>query len=421
MKNTIQLILIISLVVFGFQPNHLQATVLLQQQQEFTEYRGSVVNNNNGRGIANAQLAVDGTNISTITNSDGEFSLKVPNNLGPATVSVSNLGYQTRTISLEYFQAEGTEIRLDELVEELGEVSIFSAQNPKKLVQEMLRKKGDNYVNDPALMTAFYRESISRGRRNVSLSEAVVKIHKQAYTTGSREQIELVRARKTADYDRLDTLALKLRGGPYNALYVDVMKYPDFLFYEQDLENYRFNFGEPTRINDRYVYVVDFEDTNKNYPWYYGQLYIDAENQALIKAVLNLNVDNRSVASGMFVSKKPGGTRVYPIEVSYEVDYYNRNDKWYFGYARASLLFVVNWKRKLFNSRYLVNSEMAVTNWQPATSTISRNDPNVLDPRVVMSDDITGFSDPEFWGDNNIIEPDKSIQNAIEKIRQNLD
>lgn len=421
MKNTIQLILIISLVVFGFQPSHLQATVLLQQQQEFTEYRGSVVNNNNGRGIANAQLAVDGTNISTITNSDGEFSLKVPNNLGPATVSVSNLGYQTRTISLEYFQAEGTEIRLDELVEELGEVSIFSAQNPKKLVQEMLRKKGDNYVNDPAQMTAFYRESISRGRRNVSLSEAVVKIHKQAYTTGSREQIELVRARKTADYDRLDTLALKLRGGPYNALYVDVMKYPDFLFYEQDLENYRFDFAEPTRINDRYVYVVNFEDTNKNYPWYFGQLYIDAENQALIKAVLNLNVDNRSVATGMFVSKKPGGTRVYPIEVSYEVDYYNRNDKWYFGYARASLLFVVNWKRKLFNSRYLVNSEMAVTNWQASTSTISRNDPNVLDPRVVMSDDVSGFSDPEFWGDNNIIEPDKSIQNAIDKIRENLD
>jgi hypothetical protein len=202
---------------------------------------------------------------------------------------------------------------------------------------------------------------------------------------------------------------------------VDVMKYPDFLFYEQDLENYRFDFAEPTRINDRYVYVVDFEDTNKNYPWYYGQLYIDAESQALIKAVLNLNVDNRSVASGMFVSKKPGGTRVYPIEVSYEVDYYSRNNKWYFGYARASLLFVVNWKRKLFNSRYLVNSEMAVTNWEPATGEFSRNNPNALDPRVVMSDDVSGFSEPEFWGDNNIIEPDKSIQNAIDKIRENLD
>jgi len=38
-----------------------------------------------------------------------------------------------------------------------------------------------------------------------------------------------------------------------------------------------------------------------------------------------------------------------------------------------------------------------------------------------MVDDVSGFSDPDFWGDNNIIEPEKSIENAIEKIQRQLE
>jgi hypothetical protein len=37
-----------------------------------------------------------------------------------------------------------------------------------------------------------------------------------------------------------------------------------------------------------------------------------------------------------------------------------------------------------------------------------------------MADDVSGFSDLRFWGNKNIIEPNKSIQNAIDKIQNNL-
>ena len=81
--------------------------------------------------------------------------------------------------------------------------------------------------------------------------------------------------------------------------------------------------------------------------------------------------------------------------------------------------FVINWKRKLFNSRYKVNSELAITDWtmEPALST---GEERFLKPDVVMADDVSGFADLNFWGANNIIEPDKTIENAIEKIQKNL-
>jgi hypothetical protein len=63
---------------------------------------------------------------------------------------------------------------------------------------------------------------------------------------------------------------------------------------------------------------------------------------------------------------------------------------------------------------------MAVTDWK-----ISDNDSNYqgekLKPNVILTDKTSGFADPEFWGEYNIIEPEKSIENAIKKINRKLE
>lgn len=383
------------------------------------EYKGRVVNSS-GDALTSAYLTIDGTNISTVTNNDGVFSLKVPDNLENVRITVSHLGYKSRTLSLDFFNGEDVVIKLQETPEELSEVKLFSYTDPGAVVKTMLRNKGNNYFNERTTMTAFYRETIKRGRKNVSLSEAVVTIHKAPYNSMADDDIALVKARKTADYGRLDTLALKLRGGPYNPLNIDLMKNPDYLFGQNGLQNFKFSFDSPTLINDRYLYVVNFEELDKGFPWFYGKLFIDAETFTLVKASFSLNVDKRSAATDLFVKKKPGGTKVYPIEVHYELNYRERDGKWYFGYGNTQLEFVVNWKRRLFNSRYKVNSELAVTNWKINTGGRVKKDDTFLSERVIMADDVSGFADLAFWGENNIIEPDKSIENAIEKIRENL-
>ena len=387
----------------------------------FTEYKGKVVNSRNQEPLSAVYLAVENSNISTVTNNDGEFSLKVPNSNQNFNVIVSHLGYRSRKLPMSFFQSNNVVIELEETLEELEEVAILSYTDPVALVKNMLEKRGSNYFSEPTTMTGFYREAIKRGRKNVSLSEAVVKIHKESYTSNADDKIALVKARKTADYDRLDTLALKLRGGPYNPLSIDIMKNPTYIFNRQDLSNFRFSFDKPTRIGDQYLYVVNFEELERDLPWYFGKLYIDAESFTLVKASFNLNVDNRKAATDLFVKKKPGGTKVYPIEVKYDISYRERDGRWYFGYGHTELEFVVNWKRRLFNSRYNVNSELAVTNWEIDDDGISRRDENYINRRIIMNDDISGFADLSFWGENNIIEPDESIESAIDKIRSKLE
>ena len=390
-----------------------------QTSTQFTEYSGQVVSQHQNP-LAGAYLSIENTNISTVTNRDGEFSLKIPKKLDNVNVLVSYLGFQSRRLPLQFFQQDRVVIELQESLEELEEVSIFTYTDPEALVQNMLKNRGANYFLDGTTMTAFYREAIKRGRKNVSLSEAVVKIHKQPYDSNVDDDIALVKARKTADYDRLDTVALKLSGGPYNPLSIDIMKNPTNIFNKEDLSNFEFSFDEPTKIDNQYLYVVNFEELEKSQPWYYGKLFIDANTFSLAKATFHLNVDNRSAATDLFVKKKPGGTKVYPVEVNYEITYRQKDGRWYFGYGHTELEFVVNWRRKLFNSRYKVNSELAVTDWVINNDRVKKDD-TFLSRRVIMNDDVTGFADLSFWGENNIIEPDESIESAIDKIRNKLE
>ncbi len=387
---------------------------------QYVEFKGEVVDERTGDPIGSAHLTVEGSNISTITNSDGEFSLKIPADLMNSKVTVSFLGYKSKIVPISSFTRENTQIRLEQAIEVLSEVSIFKAKDAKKLIRSMLDKRGENYFGQPVLMTAFYREIIKKRRRNVSLSEAVVKIYKQPNSSAKKDAVALFQARKSTDYDRLDTLAIKLRGGPFNTLYVDLMKYTEFVFDLDNVDEFKFSFDQPTKINNNYVYVIDFEEIDKSLPWYYGKLFIDAETNSLVKASYKLNVDDKDVAARMFVKSKPNKAVVYPIDVNYHIDYLQSNGKWYYAYGNALLEFVVDWNKKLFNSRYTLNSEMVVTDWEDYTNKEPKKDWNYIRPSVVMVDDVSGFADAEFWGSNNIIEPDKSIQNAIEKIQKQL-
>jgi hypothetical protein len=62
---------------------------------------------------------------------------------------------------------------------------------------------------------------------------------------------------------------------------------------------------------------------------------------------------------------------------------------------------------------------MAVTDWQKTDEKPFRSSDR-MKMNVIMSDAVSGFSDPEFWGKYNVIEPEKSIDQAIRKIQRKL-
>ena len=62
---------------------------------------------------------------------------------------------------------------------------------------------------------------------------------------------------------------------------------------------------------------------------------------------------------------------------------------------------------------------MATTDIKPIESTKIEKD-NRFKTSIILVDQAEGFSDPDFWGAFNIIEPEKSIEVAIRKIQRKL-
>jgi len=404
--------------LFGFM---LSTFYISAQTTEFIEYKGTVRDALNEDPISYVSLAIQGTNTASLTNADGEFSLKAPKDRPKAKVQISAVGYQTLIIIISEFRTANTVIELQPQATQLAEVNINRPSSAENLVRSVFNNRDKNYQNSESYMTAFYRETIKKRRTPVSLAEAVVNVEKKPYTRGGLDRVNLYKARKKTNYAKLDTIALKLEGGPFNALFADVMKYPEYFFTPELISSYNFTFGKSTRIDDRLIYVINFEQKKSvTEPLYYGQLFIDAESEALTSAVYSLNLDNEALASQLFIRKKPSRVDVDPVVANYRVDYREKDGKWYYGYSNIELEFVIDWKGKLFNSRYRINSEMLITDWQQETAALALQADEKFNSRSILADEASGFADPNFWGSYNVIEPDKTIQSAIEKIQRQL-
>ncbi len=403
--------LLLSVSSFAFQQ---------ENSEDYKEYSGIILDEQSKNPLVFASITIKGSNISTVTNNDGEFLLKVPSNMLTNSIIISFLGYQSKEVSIASLSKKNNKITLAASIIQLPEINVKLPKSASELVWQTLRKKGVNNLNEQALMTAFYRETIKKRRKNVSLAEAIVTVYKQPYTSLKRDKIKLYKARKSTDYTKLDTLALKLQGGPFNALYIDLMKYPEYIFTEDMLKLYQFSFAPSTTVKERPVYVVNFKQRDDvGEPLYYGKLFIDSESLALTSAIYNLNVKNQELVSDLFVKRKPKDVKVYPTKAAYRVDYREKNGKWYYGYSNVQLTFKIDKKRKWFNSYYSLSSEMAVTDWQLDQQENLRSKER-LKPTIIIADEASGFSDPEFWGAYNVIEPEKSIESAIRKIQRQL-
>ncbi len=419
-------ILIAIIFMVGIVPASIFASPVIEEEilpdtLNTIQYRGKIIDSESGDPLIFATLTLEGTNIATVSNSEGNFVLKVPKDINlNSKVHISYLGYKNKDFVLSELKPDRNKLKLDMLTVSLAEVSVLP-KDANQIIREVIARKKENYVQEPLRMTTFYRETIKRRRSYVSLAEAVIDVHKQAYSNYKLDGMRLYKARKDADYSKMDTVTFKLQGGPYSSLMLDIMKEPFSIISAEDMDYYHFALETITKVNDKIIYVVSF--VQKPYvedPLFYGKLYIDAESMAVTSANYSINIEDKQKASAMFIKKKPVGAVVYPTEASYLVNYRKQGGKWMYSYSRGQITFKINWKKKWFNTTYTSTLEMAVTDWRKATERPFRASERMKN-NIILQDQVAGFTDPQFWGDYNVIEPEASIESVIKKIKKRIE
>jgi len=136
-----------------------------QNTTSFKEINGKIIDLDTKNALVFADLVINGSNISTVTNTDGGFLLKIPDTFIDATITISHLGYEKKELKIADIK-NGEKIALRPSTTQLEVVNVFSdIKDAKTLVLETLEKRNTLYNNENTLMTAFYRETIMKRKK----------------------------------------------------------------------------------------------------------------------------------------------------------------------------------------------------------------------------------------------------------------
>ena len=382
---------------------------------------GIVKDKETRRALANVNIAVRGTNIGTVTNADGVFSLKVSKEELSGGVVVSHLGYQNVTVSAETLTDERRRpvVWLTPTTMTLDMLNVYGG-SPLALVEQAIRRVSQNYASDTHLFSAFYRETIQKRNRYIGVSEAVADVYKTDYGMRdvSRDRVQILKGRRLESQKRSDTLAVKIAGGPNLPVYLDVAKNDAELLSLDMIHCYRFQMQFPVSIDDRMQYVVAFEPRMVlDEPLYYGLLYIDQQTLTISRAEFHLDLRDKEKAVRRILRKKPHGLRFKPVEVSYLVTYRYQDGRSYLNYLRNVMRFKCDWKKRLFSSTFTTTTEMVmVDRIDRPQERIRLKD--AFGQRDVFYDVVDEYWNEDFWRDYNIIEPTESLESAVKKLKK---
>lgn len=371
--------------------------------------------------LANVNVAVEGSNVGTVTNADGVFSLKVSEEELGRGVIVSHLGYQNEFVSSDILtqSSKRSTILLTPTSITLDMLHVYGG-NPLALVEQALRKIPQNYSANDHLFSAFYRETIQKGKRYIGVSEAVLDVYKTDYKVRdiSHDRVQIHRGRRLQSQKRSDTLAVKIAGGPNMPIYLDVAKNGDELLNVNMLPCYRFSMQISMSIDDHMQYVVAFEPrVVLDHPLYRGLLYIDQQTLSITRAEFQLDMSDKEKSARFILRKKPQGLRFKLQEVSYLVTYRYQDGKSYLNYLRNSIRFKCDWKKRLFSSTFTTHTEMVMVDRKDHPEERIRLK-DAFGQREVFYDVVEVYWNEDFWKDYNIIEPSESLESAVKKLKK---
>ncbi len=369
--------------------------------------------------LQHVAVTVVGTNVGTVTNADGFFSLKLTHEELRQGLKFSFVGYESLYLDEATLARDGDlSIRLAPLALNVGEVTIYGGK-ARDLVEQAIEKIPENYSNAENLYTTFYRETVQKRRNHIAVSEAVMDLYKTSYERRSiaRDKVRLKKGRRLMNHQASDTLAVKIVGGPSLSLTMDVVKNPDELLSYEQLDFYDFKLGVPVMLDGRMQHVIHFQPRVRlQYALFAGVMHIDQERGSLSRIELELDVTDPSAASALLVHRKPTGLRFRPLGVSFLISYRQQGDRSYLNYVRSEFRFKCDWKRRLFSSTYTALSEMVMVDREEDPEIIRNSDR--FRSYQIFYDEVDAYADPDYWQDYNILEPTESLENAVDRLRK---
>ncbi len=175
-----------------------------------TELKGKVADFLTFQPIESASVYIENTTIGSITNADGNFVLKVPQQHLQDTLVISSIGYKSFKVIISEFE-NGSDIFLEEDVASLDEVVIVADPRPTTgngIVERAIEKLPKNLPEQAYLQKGFLRHKERNKKEYKWLIESAITLYDSSYAAGAKDnlKINVDETRKSYDLRDVDSL-----------------------------------------------------------------------------------------------------------------------------------------------------------------------------------------------------------------------
>jgi hypothetical protein len=386
---------------------------------EWVFIRGKIADAETSEPLPYATIGISRRGRGTVTNNNGDFILKIQRECLNDTLSVSYVGYLNRSIPVRSLPGNVMTITMERDYIPIPEI-IIRAQDPMLIIRNTVSSIASNYGTTAALLTGFYREGVYRKKEPQVYSEAVVQIYKSPYFRSMQnDQLKVLRSRKIENLELKDTLAVRLKAGLSSCLTLDGMRQGFDFLDPQSFDSYEYHLTDIVTIDGQTAYVISFKQREwVTEPLMMGDVYINVENYAVLLVEFELNPLYLDQTNEAYISRLPHDFTMKAEYVRYRIHYRLVNGRYFISHVRGDLGFLAKGRKKLFNSRFNIFFELAVTDHRLNNVTRFEHD-EIAPVYSVFSRTITGY-DAEFWKDFDFLKPEDDLMKALERLNVRL-
>ncbi len=385
-----------------------------EQQKSYVILRGRIFDGSTAEPLPYSTISHAKSARGVIANENGIFKLRLDYKHIEDSLTFSSLGYKACNLPVSLLKKGFADIAMEFEPIFLEELTI-SYFDPLNVLEKALSKKKDNYPNEPSNHISFYREGIFVEEEVMYYSESVISEYRPSYESYQQDQMKLLQSRSIKNLDSKDTLIFKLKAGLGGASQMDVIKnVPDFID-SRLMRNYNFLPAGMVKVDNRYAYAIDFEAKRMvREAIHKGTIYIDKESYGIVSVDFEINRDYIRDIQSRFIPRPSPNYIVNMQSAEYIVSYKLHDDKYHLNHVKGEIKLRVRPRNRLLRKTYWIFFEKATV--QINTEDVQRfRRRETIRKNVILAEENLSY-DYEFWGDYNIIVPEKEISESLSRI-----
>lgn len=218
----------------------------------------------------------------TVTNSQGDFRIKIPEKYKVSKLRISSIGYQSQEINLAQSKSP-LAIQLQKDTCNLSEVLVMPKDTLLALLRRAYGKIKDNYYDVDTRMKGFYRESyfVPESKEYLYFGEALLDVFKTPYKTSSEGQVKILESRMNK-HPMYDSLSRNIwYGGIQIPLYGDNVKRRSEFISPSGFKKYSYSIAK-SQLDGKSAYKIEFTPKKSKKAESKGVFYLDKESLAYL-------------------------------------------------------------------------------------------------------------------------------------------